>query len=81
MRRTKAVFDTEVDARGLHCPLPVLRLARSLSGRPIGTIALLRATDPASFEDVAVFCREGPHRLIDWYREEDEFSFLVEKGR
>jgi tRNA 2-thiouridine synthesizing protein A len=72
--------DVEVDARGLWCPLPVLRLARALAGKRAGFVARLRATDPAVVEDVAVFCREGGHDLVESRRDSDVFSFCVRKG-
>jgi tRNA 2-thiouridine synthesizing protein A len=73
--------DIEVDARGLWCPLPVLRLAKAFAGKPAGAVALLSATDPAVVEDVAVFCREGGHVLMESRREANVFSFRVRKGR
>ena len=72
--------DIEVDARGLLCPLPVLRLAKAFAGKAAGAVALLSATDPAVVEDVAVFCREGGHDLIESRRDGDVFSFRVRKG-
>lgn len=70
----------EVDARGLYCPIPVLRLAKALRNRPEGTVALLLATDPAAVEDVEVFCRERDCRLLEWRREDLVYSFLVRIG-
>jgi tRNA 2-thiouridine synthesizing protein A len=72
--------DIEVNARGLWCPLPVLRLAKAFAGKPAGAVALLTATDPAVVEDVAVFCREGGHDLVESRRDADVFSFRVRKG-
>ena len=72
--------DIEVDARGLLCPLPVLRLAKAFAAKPVGAVALLSSTDPAVVEDVSVFCREGGHDLIESRRDADVFSFRVRKG-
>jgi len=72
--------DIEVDARGLWCPLPVLRLAKAFAGKPAGAIARLSATDPAVVEDVTVFCREGGHALLESRREGNLFLFRVRKG-
>ena len=46
-----------VDARGLRCPLPVLRLAQALAEHPPGTVVRLLATDPAARTDVPAFAR------------------------
>ncbi|TRW98875.1 sulfurtransferase TusA family protein [Paracoccus sp. M683] len=54
----------EVDARGLLCPLPVLRLRKRLMASPPGTRLRLIATDPAAVIDVPHFCAQGGHRLI-----------------
>lgn len=47
----------EVDARGLRCPLPVIRLAAAAREAPDGTVITLLATDPAARHDVAAWCR------------------------
>jgi tRNA 2-thiouridine synthesizing protein A len=73
--------DVVVDARGLYCPIPVLRLARALRGKPPGFSARLFATDPASVEDIEVFCRERSHCLLESRRDEKVFTFLVRIGR
>jgi tRNA 2-thiouridine synthesizing protein A len=72
--------DLEVDARGLLCPLPILRLARALRRAPAGTVALLLATDPVAVEDVSVFCQEGGHELLSTDRQGEVFSFRVKKS-
>ncbi len=74
--------DTEllVEAKGLYCPIPVLRLAKAFRSQPAGTVARLLATDPAAVEDVEVFCRERGHELLESRRDANVFSFLVRKG-
>ncbi|MCQ0969442.1 sulfurtransferase TusA family protein (plasmid) [Paracoccus sp. TK19116] len=52
-----------VDARGLLCPLPVLRLRKRLLAQPVGGTIRLIATDPAALIDVPHFCAEGGHAL------------------
>jgi len=69
----------DVDARGLLCPLPVLRLEKALRSCSPGTVARLTATDPAAEEDVRTFCREGGHRLVEVAREGPLLLFVVEK--
>ena len=72
--------DVEVDARGLLCPLPILRLARAFRRAPGGTVARLLATDPASVGDVETFCREGGHDLLATERHETAFVFRIRKA-
>ena len=73
--------DLEVDARGLLCPLPILRLARAFRNAPPGTVATLLATDPVAVEDVNVFCREKGHALLSTSEDGGVLSFRVRKGR
>jgi tRNA 2-thiouridine synthesizing protein A len=72
--------DIEVDARGLLCPLPVLRLAKALAGEPSGRVALLLATDPAAVRDVDVFCHDQGCVLVATSRDGDAYVFRVQKG-
>ncbi len=54
----------EVDARGLVCPLPILRLAQAARGLPPGTHLLLWATDPAAEADLRAWCQATGHALL-----------------
>lgn len=56
-------FDDDVDARGLLCPLPVLRAARRLRALPPGAVLRLKADDPMAVVDVPHFCAEQGYRL------------------
>lgn len=55
---------TRVDARGLRCPLPVIRLARAAKDLPGGALVELWATDPAARADVPAWCRMRGHELV-----------------
>jgi tRNA 2-thiouridine synthesizing protein A len=58
-------WDHEIDARGLLCPLPVLRAAGRLRAMPPGAVLRLLADDPAAVVDVPHFCAEAGHALLD----------------
>lgn len=49
--------DMVVDARGLRCPLPVIRLAEAARDAPAGTLVEVWATDPAARADIPAWCR------------------------
>ncbi|MEO8188715.1 MAG: sulfurtransferase TusA family protein [Acidobacteriota bacterium] len=70
----------EVDARGLYCPIPVLRLAAALRCCPPGARARLLATDPAAAADVDAFCRETGAGLITSGEQEGVLVFDVQKA-
>ena len=55
--------DLEVDALGLLCPLPVLRLKKRMAALPPGATVRLLADDPAALIDVPHFCAEAGHAL------------------
>jgi TusA-related sulfurtransferase len=57
------VTQIEVDARGLRCPLPVIRLAAAARDAPAGALITVLATDPAARHDVPAWCRMRDHEL------------------
>lgn len=68
--------DLEVDALGLLCPLPVLRLKKRMAALPRGAIVRLLADDPAALIDVPHFCAEGGHVLVGT----EGHAFTLRKG-
>jgi len=57
------------DARGLLCPLPVIKLAERIAGVPPGSTVLLLADDPVAEEDVRLWCRGHGQELVDVTRD------------
>ena len=55
--------DVVVDARGLRCPLPVIRLATAARGLPAGTLVTVLSTDPAARHDVPAWARMRGHAM------------------
>ena len=51
-------FDTELDARGLNCPLPILRSKKALTGMASGQVLRVLSTDPGSVKDFAAFAKQ-----------------------
>ncbi len=62
---SEMIVDAEVDARGLACPLPILRAKKALSS--LGSEQLLRvlATDPGSVRDFQAFSRQTGNELVE----------------
>jgi tRNA 2-thiouridine synthesizing protein A len=56
--------DDELDARGLLCPLPVLKLRKRLRSLDVGAVIAMQADDPAALVDVPHFCTESGHELV-----------------
>lgn len=71
----------EIDARGLLCPLPVLRLRKRLLALEEDAQICLIATDPAAVIDVPHFCQQGGHRLIRMQPQADgATAYVVARG-
>ena len=70
-----------VDARGERCPLPVIRLARTVAERPDLRLVTVLATDPAAAHDVPAWCRMRGHRLVEARAEADHTAYVVEVVR
>ena len=60
-----------VDARGLVCPAPIVRLARAARGRTAGTVLTVLATDPAAAVDVPAWARMRGHAVVRSERADD----------
>ena len=70
-----------LNARGLQCPLPVLRARKALLALAPGTVLLLEATDPAAWDDVPAFCAEAGHELRSRDRSSDGLmTFHIKRG-
>lgn len=53
--------ETLIDARGLRCPLPALKLEKQLHTSPAGSRIVVLATDPMAKVDIPFYCRKHGH--------------------
>lgn len=72
-------IDKELDARGLVCPLPILRTKQSLAGMISGQTLKIVATDPGSVIDFQVFAEQTGNELLSLSQTVDEFIFILKK--
>ncbi len=72
--------ETELDARGLNCPLPVLRARKALRALPPGEVLRLLATDPGAARDVKAMCDATGDRLIESQDSDGVLTFRIEKA-
>ena len=70
-------FDKELDARGLSCPLPILKTKKSLNELASGQVLKILATDPGSVKDFQAFCKQTGHELVSHSEENREFTFFM----
>lgn len=71
---------TEVDARGLLCPLPVLRARKVLMGLPKGALVRVLATDGMARIDLPHFCAEAGHAHLSLTEEDGAQVHLIRRG-
>lgn len=72
--------DTVLDARGLLCPLPVLRARKAMRNLASGDVLKLIATDPGAVRDVDALCASAGHTLVGRDEEGGEFVFRIRKA-
>jgi tRNA 2-thiouridine synthesizing protein A len=73
-------FDKELDARGLGCPLPILKTKKSLNELTSGQILRVIATDPGSVADMQVFTEQTGNPLISSEVQDRDYVFFIKKG-
>lgn len=71
--------DKELDARGLSCPLPILRTKKSLSGMVSGQVLKVLATDSGSIKDMQAFAAQTGNELLSSALENGEYIFYMKK--
>ncbi|MBI1891496.1 MAG: sulfurtransferase TusA family protein [Burkholderiales bacterium] len=72
-------FDKELDARGLNCPLPILKTKKALSEMGNGDVLRVIATDPGSVRDFIAFARQTGNELLSHTEQGKEFVFLMRR--
>ncbi len=75
-----ADFDQELDARGLNCPLPILRAKKALNTLESGQVLKIIATDPGSVKDFEAFANQTGNELLESSEANGEFHFLMKKS-
>jgi len=71
--------DIEVDARGLNCPLPILKAKKALSGLQSGQTVKVVSTDAGSVRDFQAFAKQTGNELLEQQTEGSEFIHLMRR--
>ncbi|WP_078119863.1 sulfurtransferase TusA family protein [Thiosocius teredinicola] len=69
-----------LDARGLNCPLPILRTKKAIAALQSGDILQVTATDPGSLKDLDSFCSQTGHEMLSSEQADGEFHFRIRKA-
>ncbi len=75
-----ANFDHELDARGLNCPLPILRAKKTLNTTAGGAVLKNMSTDPDSVRDFEAFAKQTGNPLLESIENNSTFHFLLPKA-
>ena len=72
-------FDRELDARGLSCPLPILKTKKTLTELTSGQVLKVIATDPGSIKDMQAFANQTGNPLLSSAEENKDYIFFLKK--
>jgi tRNA 2-thiouridine synthesizing protein A len=70
----------KLDARGLNCPLPILKTRKAINNLGTGDVLEVISSDPGSVKDMASFCQQTGNRLLASNESDNSFVFLIEKA-
>jgi tRNA 2-thiouridine synthesizing protein A len=69
--------DQLLDAKGLNCPLPILKAKKALTAMPIGGTLEVLATDPGAVKDFEAFCRTTGNTLMESRVDGKVYIFVI----
>jgi tRNA 2-thiouridine synthesizing protein A len=72
--------DAVLDAKGLNCPLPILKAKKALKDVPTGGTLEIIATDPGSVADFEAFCRTTGNELLESSSSDGVYTFLIKNS-
>lgn len=72
--------DVTVDARGLQCPMPVIKLSQAMMAASSGQSVELISSDRGSCSDIPAWTTDMGHDLKEQFEKDGEFHFLIQKS-
>ena len=72
-------FDKELNARGLSCPLPIVKTKKALADMTTGQVLKVISTDVGSIKDMQAFADQTGNTLVSTAEENGEFIFFMKK--
>ena len=72
--------DATLDAKGLNCPLPILKAKKAIRDVPSGGTLEILATDPGAVADFEAFCRQTGHELMEQSEEGGIYRFVIKNA-
>lgn len=74
------IADTTLDAKGLNCPFPILKVKAAIKDVPSGGTLEVLATDPGSVADLDAFCRATGHELLESGENDGVYRFVIKSN-
>ena len=71
--------DQVLDAKGLNCPLPILKAKKALKSLDGGQVLEVLSTDPGSVADFSAFCRTTGNELVEQNEADGIYTYLIRK--
>jgi tRNA 2-thiouridine synthesizing protein A len=71
--------DQTLDAKGLNCPLPILKAKKAITALPAGGTLEVLATDPGAVKDFAAFSRTTGHELVEQSVDGNVYRFVLRR--
>jgi tRNA 2-thiouridine synthesizing protein A len=71
--------DKTLDAKGMNCPLPILRAKKALADVSAGQTLEILATDPGSVADFQAFCRTTGNEMVESGQDGNVYRFVIRK--
>lgn len=72
-------FNKDLDARGLNCPLPILKTKKALAEMTTGQVLRVQATDPGSVRDFQAFAKQTGNDLLEQSQDGDVLTFYMKR--
>ncbi len=72
--------DATLDAKGLNCPLPILKAKKALKDLKVGETLEILATDPGAIKDFEAFCRTTGNELVESGEEGEVYRFVIKRA-
>jgi tRNA 2-thiouridine synthesizing protein A len=77
---TSDAIHSTVDAKGLSCPMPIVRTAQHVKSVPAGALIEVLATDPGSVKDFAAWTRSTGNAIVEQSESAGVYRFVIQKA-
>ncbi len=72
-------IDVELDATGLSCPMPIMKLSKSVKSMEVGQVIKMISSDPGSEEDVPKWVKRSKNELLESNKDSGSYIFVIKK--